>query len=721
MAPRLFPRPPLFVLRTSLSLLYYQQPPCSMSGVARPALLDELAERSIVDIAREVESLRNENARLKEEVSRLAQELATQTPVGKHTNTTRQYLTPTQELLRYKKEHTVFEGAVKSLMREGGVSSSDRASITALVLTTPMINQFLRPVAPNSPLNINALPPEILLRIFSATKSPLYEHDPSIVRGRNPWLGEIRFRKGLVLVCKAWSWPATAILYEDIVLREMGQILALARTLSSGGTRDFCGLIHHLRMDSCVVWAPCTVVIREDLLAILQQCVALRSLSFHPHPHFPDANHAADVSGGWEGFNPTWFVQDHSDGFGQALQSRLSSGLRELDIASTLSETQVVELHKLLTSAQSLRSLKIGPVAVSGTLQDAITVLETLILPALSELQLHVNHTAFITLVSSRWKMPSLKSVTALASPALPEELLRSHGRSLTYLNICPKKKSGAYDHRWESCEATALRELPELCPVLDHFVFPASKPTTRAADILANAFPPTLRYLDIWCHTCDAPRGRIESECQRMVNGGNSPALVRIRRLRRIVYPDLPLICHPSLVSGDEMRIHRFPRAYVLQTSWAVLPDGESHSNIPWFVNLPEDEDDDPRYVDPDDSWDDEDSEDEDEEDEDEEDEEEDEEEDDDEASSPATDETPYDPFNDESGSESSSSSDSDVDRDIDAEISDWELDIVALRQEQLNAQYDRATVLELFRSTQMVSDPSDDEDAMSVDDDDD
>ncbi|TFK91695.1 hypothetical protein K466DRAFT_659884 [Polyporus arcularius HHB13444] len=650
-----------------------------MSGVARPALLDELAERSIVDIAREVESLRNENARLKEEVSRLAQELATQTP----------------ELLRYKKEHTVFEGAVKSLMREGG---------------------FLRPVAPNSPLNINALPPEILLRIFSATKSPLYEHDPSIVRGRNPWLGEIRFRKGLVLVCKAWSWPATAILYEDIVLREMGQILALARTLSSGGTRDFCGLIHHLRMDSCVVWAPCTVVIREDLLAILQQCVALRSLSFHPHPHFPDANHAADVSGGWEGLNPTWFVQDHSDGFGQALQSRLSSGLRELDIASTLSETQVVELHKLLTSAQSLRSLKIGPVAVSGTLQDAITVLETLILPALSELQLHVNHTAFITLVSSRWKMPSLKSVTALACPALPEELLRSHGRSLTYLNICPKKKSGAYDHRWEPCEATALRELPELCPVLDHFVFPASKPTTTAADILANAFPPTLRYLDIWCHTCDAPRARIESECQRMVHGGNSPALVRIRRLRRIVYPDLPLICHPSLVSGDEMRIHRFPRAYVLQTSWAVLPDGESHSNIPWFVNLPEDEDDDPRYVDPDDSWDDEDSEDEDEEGE-----EEGEEEDDDEASSPATDETPYDPFNDESGSESSSESDSDVDRDIDAEISDWELDIVALRQEQLNAQYDRATVLELFRSTQMVSDPSDDEDAMSVDDDDD
>ncbi|KAI0721258.1 hypothetical protein C8T65DRAFT_735279 [Cerioporus squamosus] len=632
-----------------------------LEGAARPALLDELAERSILDIAREVESLRNENARLKEEVNRLTQELATQTP----------------ELLRVKKEHTVFRGAVKSLMREGG-----------------NFHQFLQPVISNSPLNIDALPPEILLRIFKATKTPLHEHDPSIMRAWNPWLDELRFRKGLVLVCKTWSWPATAVLYEDIVLRTMGQIPALARTLSSGGTRDFCGLVHHLRMDSCVVWAPCTDVVREDLLDILQRCVALRSLSFHPHHNFPDANHPLDVDTGWAGFNPTWFVHDHTDDFGRALQGHLSSELRELDIALTLSETQVVELYKLLSSAQSLNSLRIGPVAESGTLQDVIKKLQPLRLPALSELQLHVNHAPMVALVSSCWDMPILKSVTALDCSELPVELLKRHGRSLTYLNICPKKPPRAYDYHWEPCDATALRELREMCPVLEHFVFPAHKPTTTASDILANTFPSTLRYLDIWCHLCEAPRSKIEAECQRMVKRGNPPALVRIRRLRRMVHPDLPLICHPSLVSGDEMRIHRFPRAYFLQTSWAVLPDIEPHNDIPWFVHLPNDEDDDSGNYESVDSEDDEDGDKEAEE-----------------ASSPATDDTPYDPFNDESGSESSSSSDSDIDRDIDAEISEWE-DITAQREE--NAQYDRTTLLDIFRSIQVS-----DVDEMSVDED--
>ena len=533
------------------------------------------------------------------------------------------------------------------------------------------------------------------------------------MRPWNPWLDELHFRKGLVLVCKTWSWSATAFLYEDIVLSRMGQIPALAQTLSSGGTRNLCGLVQHLRLDGCVVWAPCTTVVREDLLTILRRCVALRTLSFHPHPNFPYANRPDDVHNGWQGYNPTWFVHDHADDFGLAFQVHLSSWLRELDVAIVLTETQVVELHKLLSSAKNLCSLKIGSVKEPGDLQSSIPALRPLCLPVLTEFQLHATHPTFITLVCSRWVMPALKGLTVLNCFVLPEELLKSHGRSLTYLNICPSRKTGVYDYSWEPCVVKSLEDLRESCPVLEHLVFPAHTPTFTAADILDTIRSPTLRYLDIWCHQCFASRARIERELQCIVDSGQTPALIRIRRLQRVVHPDLPVICHPSLVSGDEERVYRFPRAHFLQTSYAVIPDCGPHSDMPCFVQLSGDDgddgDDDATYIDSSENEDDEDNEDNDE----------------DETSSPASDDTPYDPFNDESDSDSSTSSDDDDDSVSDpysdAEISEWEFNSTLQREELLSAQHDRTTVLDIFRSTQ-VSDSEDSGDLqgdMSVDDD--
>ena len=91
--------------------------------------------------------------------------------------------------------------------------------------------QFLNPLKPLRPPHINAFPPEILLRIFRMAYAPSHEHDPSAIRPYNHWQGEIRFRKSLVLICTAWSGPATAALYEEVVFWRMGQIAALARTL----------------------------------------------------------------------------------------------------------------------------------------------------------------------------------------------------------------------------------------------------------------------------------------------------------------------------------------------------------------------------------------------------------------------------------------------------------------------------------------------------------
>ncbi|KAI0800898.1 hypothetical protein C8Q74DRAFT_1191602, partial [Fomes fomentarius] len=261
------------------------------------------------------------------------------------------------------------------------------------------------------------------------------------MRPRNPWLAEIRFRKGLALVCKAWSWPATAVLYEDIVLRRMGQIPALARTLSSSGGRDFGVLIQHIRMDSCVVWASCSDVVRQDLLLILQRSVALRTFSFHAHPNFPIAD-SPEEGNSWDGFNPSWILQESTSDIRQAFQIRVSSGLRELDISMTLYEEHIVELHSLLSSAHTLTSLKVGPINVSpGVLEGHINrrTLAELELPALVEFHLYVDNHPFTNLVRQLWRMPALTHLTAMNCRDVPLDLLRAHGRNLVYLHICPK------------------------------------------------------------------------------------------------------------------------------------------------------------------------------------------------------------------------------------------------------------------------------------------
>ena len=119
-----------------------------------------------------------------------------------------------------------------------------------------------------------SLPPEILLSIFSFAQpeGPSYHHHPpSISRGpRNPWLDSLRTKKALVLVCKAWSPPATELLYAGIVLRRMGHISALANTLREN--HNLASLVRAVRIDMCVVLTHCTEVVREDFEYILTQC-----------------------------------------------------------------------------------------------------------------------------------------------------------------------------------------------------------------------------------------------------------------------------------------------------------------------------------------------------------------------------------------------------------------------------------------------------------------
>ncbi|RPD58026.1 hypothetical protein L226DRAFT_467302 [Lentinus tigrinus ALCF2SS1-7] len=140
-------------------------------------------------------------------------------------------------------------------------------------------------------LTLAALPAELVLNIFKATVGPLHERDSSIVHGRhNPWLCELRTKLALPLVCRATLTTGMCVLYEDVVIRRMGQIPALARTLRSP-TGLGC-LIRSIRIDSCPVWTRCSLVVQEDLQFILAQCTALRSFCHRPHPQFSFLQHS---------------------------------------------------------------------------------------------------------------------------------------------------------------------------------------------------------------------------------------------------------------------------------------------------------------------------------------------------------------------------------------------------------------------------------------------
>ncbi|KAI0757939.1 hypothetical protein C8Q74DRAFT_289204 [Fomes fomentarius] len=108
------------------------------------------------------------------------------------------------------------------------------------------------------------LPHEILLSIFRLTQPHIHQYNTSVILGpRNPWLIQLRTKKALVLVCKAWSAPATVVLYDNIVLRRMGQISALANTLLKHS--KLAVLVRSLCLESCVILQHCADAAREDL------------------------------------------------------------------------------------------------------------------------------------------------------------------------------------------------------------------------------------------------------------------------------------------------------------------------------------------------------------------------------------------------------------------------------------------------------------------------
>ncbi len=411
------------------------------------------------------------------------------------------------------------------------------------------------------------MPDEILLHIFRSTQPRHHECDPSIVPGpRSRWLEGLRIRKALTLICKGWTWPATELLYGDIVLRRMGQITALAHTLRLQGHRSpLSVLVKSLRMDCCVVFESCADAVRSDLEFLLRECTNLLSFSFHSHPLFPfspvqvngapfqvnDAQH-------FDGFNPSWFLEPKPGDAGDLLAERLASRLSTLDLAVTLAKRHVFQVALMLVRATSLTSLSLGRVTslLPGASHPAIY------LPALTTLQVYLDHEPFAEYITTQWRMPRLTALTCLWSGAVPVSLLATHASKLTYLHF--------YDDPWAARldesrmlgkkvvldAPTLLSRLYELCPEIEHLVLPLERSQLPKLSVVS----PTLRYLDI----AQGQYPNLQTyKTIALAPGADAPSLESVRFVHVLgSSPWLPTVCHPSLRLPADTGSHKGPLA---------------------------------------------------------------------------------------------------------------------------------------------------------------
>ncbi|KAI9063972.1 hypothetical protein FKP32DRAFT_1676052 [Trametes sanguinea] len=475
-------------------------------------------------------------------------------------------------------EQQVSESTPDSIIAEEMARAMQRAG--ASTTTQVSVGTSIKDHPPDISLEpqlcrINQLPEEILLHIFQLTRDPIHRYDPSIMQGpHSSWMRGLRTRKALTLTCKAFLGPATAILYDDIVLRRMGQIPALARTLDPSRTpsaQTLSQLVRSIRIDSCVVWDAFAEVVKEELRSIFEHCTMLQAFSFIPHWQHDDS---------WLGQKDPvlhWLIG--SDPSNRFLQTPLTRGLSNLSLTAGSFETPALlhGLHTTLTWARQLVSLKLRTTSDPFNVEwNEVGDSSHLSLWNLTEFQLHMSDGCkkFLDYICHWWDMPRLSALTLVTARLVPfPSFLRAHGEHLRYLHWYTGIRLSAEDHN----------ALLTCCPRLEHLVINIYR--TPAIPQLCS---PTLRFLDIWePQTLDLiGQGPIAASSV----GPGTPRLERVRILSSLTGPDprygpsryclnpasldRPRICHPTAVEDGNHLVWCFPHFRIIQTSWSLYTD---------------------------------------------------------------------------------------------------------------------------------------------------
>ncbi|KAM5533531.1 hypothetical protein V8D89_012810 [Ganoderma adspersum] len=425
---------------------------------------------------------------------------------------------------------------------------------------------------------------QVCQQIFA---TPLHQYDLSLMRGHNSqWSSELRFRASLPLVSKTWWQPATRGLYKHVVIRRLGQISRLARTLSSKDAGiDFGVLVRKITLYHCIVVLPDWHVKSRTLEAVFKRCVALEEFSFHGHPNCEDSvtDGEGEDENWWERpfgpTNPTWIFPKIVF---PALYVRAPTALRKLDLASLDLDVHVqknmhVALHMLILASPRLASLSIQNYRAPIRKLPTLAFLE----------ELHLDFRSDAPKPSSRaiwmWGLPRLRALTVVLNE-LPILALEKLGRTLTYLHL----SSSSAD---TPCTGAGFAQLPQLCPALEHLVFYPQAHTADGICALLDSAEPlrNLRHLDVWRRGPTDTQAWTPSEAASLLERLRSrlaPTLSSARGLLAVTplphEADLPAtICHPSTlpragVGEGGTRFVCVGDVWIVQTAWCVRPLGD-------------------------------------------------------------------------------------------------------------------------------------------------
>ena len=256
----------------------------------------------------------------------------------------------------------------------------------------------------------------------------------------------------LTLVCKAWHVEAYPLLYQNITLLRVGQLVAFARTLRSS-PETFGHLVQNLTI-SCDVPRACFTASKRSIAQIFAHCTHIRTLSFRGFfpttAFFDDSASSMDTGSGSEDWPPL----------------RLPNALDRLRL-----HDDAPSCMPNPPSFSSLISLAMQParlVSLSVHISSELEEHSTASFPHLETLCIWTRTNGPIRWLPVGWELPKLTALRFRCGTlkyVIPQEKLRefcmAHGHGLRSLDL------GSCDFDLELLDVVAL----QLCPQLEHLV----------------------------------------------------------------------------------------------------------------------------------------------------------------------------------------------------------------------------------------------------------
>ncbi|KAF8163600.1 hypothetical protein B0H34DRAFT_795288 [Crassisporium funariophilum] len=365
--------------------------------------------------------------------------------------------------------------------------------------------------SPSSELQI---PPEILYQIFLRAIPPSFLLDPSQLTSQFAWCMTQRQKRSLVGVCRTWYSAGITLLYEDICIRRVHQLVCLRNTLR-GASHTLGALIKTLNV-GCMIIDQFHVEFSELLQDVFDLCPALSTFSF----------------------TSVWSLP-----FPDTILP-LPSSITHLNLENpTLTyETMIGALSQ---TAHNLISLWLH---VPEHWLEPAPSNHHFIFPRLKSFCCRISQNTQLMLsnvISPNWTMDCLCQLTLIGegfwderAPMLTPFFI-SHGKGLKYLNIDSIICSAPYA-LWP------IAPLLTHCQELEHLVLGR----------LDSCAHPNIKWLDVWNDALLDSGIKFQIAFEELVQKNAMPSLQGIRYLSTAgthrYISDFPTLVPPATVAGD-------------------------------------------------------------------------------------------------------------------------------------------------------------------------